>query len=124
MVTVTIIFLVLLFLLVIYIVHVRPYLERRGYVRLLPENIQSARDRLCASVRSSITILWGKLLLLAGAAWEITLQIANALNDPDLKAQLLGLGLGEWFGIALAAIGVITILARMRTARRDEESEA
>lgn len=124
MITVLLTFCALVFLLVVYVVHVRPYLEERGYVRKLPDHVVSMRDRLCASVRNSASILWGKLLMAFGAAWEIVLVAANALNDPELKASLLGLGLGEWFGVVLAVVGFITVIARMRTARAEEPGDA
>lgn len=120
MLTVLITFATLLGLVIFYIVHVRPYLERNGYVRAFPL-VSTARDRLCIFVRHSVTILWGWVKVLGGAAIGIVVSVADFLGDPSVQANLREVFTPKTVAIGLIAIGALTIFARMRTAKAEPE---
>ena len=94
-----------------YLAYLRPYLERAGIVRELPGG--SVFARLRGYVRDSITIAWGYLMQLVGLA----IESASLIDREQVRQTLVDLGLGEWFGVALVAIGVLTVLARLRSVR-------
>lgn len=111
--TILITFGALLGLALLYVGTIRPYLERIGWVRPLPSFAVTFWDRLHAHVRSSLTIAWGYALQIFGSAIELSL----AVDKEQVREALAGVGLGEWFGVALFVIGTLTIFARIRTAR-------
>ncbi|SRR5579885_1459866 len=104
----------------VYVLFLRPALERRGLVRPLPSGVTSWRDRIADAVRNSATIAWGWLCVLFGAAWGFVEQAADVLGDPEIKAQITALIPPQWLWAAMIGFGVVTILARLRTARRTE----
>jgi hypothetical protein len=111
--TILIAFAALLALAFAYIGAIRPYLERKGLVKPLPNLDEAFLGRLCAHVRSSLTVAWGYVLQILGSAIELSMVV----DKEQVREALAGVGLGEWFGVALFVIGSLTIIARMRTAR-------
>lgn len=111
--TILIAFVALLVLLLLYVGAIRPYLERKGWVKPLPGFDATFPERLRTHVRSSLTIVWGHFLQLFGSAIELSLVV----DKEQVREALAGVGLGEWFGVALFVIGTLTVLARARTAR-------
>jgi hypothetical protein len=104
----------------VYVLFLRPALERRGLVRPLPSDLTSWRDRIADAVRNSATIAWGWLCVFFGAAWGLVQQAVDVLGDPEIKAQITTLVPPQWLWVAVIGFGVVTILARLRTARRTE----
>jgi len=104
----------------VYVLFLRPALERHGLVRPLPSDLTSWRDRIADAVRNSAPIAWGWLCVFFGAAWGLVQQAVDVLGDPKIKAQITTLIPPQWLWIAVIGFGVVTILARLRTARRTE----
>ncbi len=97
-------------LVILYVLYIRPLFERLGWVHALPPAYLSYRDRLAAWARNSATMAIAKMMTWCGAM----LQAAASLDVAEIKAQLADLGLGPKFGIALAVLGIIVMLARLR----------
>ncbi|HET9904976.1 MAG TPA: hypothetical protein VFQ27_14870 [Xanthobacteraceae bacterium] len=104
----------------IYVLFLRPALERCGLVRRLPDKVATWRDRIADAVRHSATIAWGWLCVFFGTAWGLVQQAADVLGDPEIKTQVMALIPPEWVWLVVIAFGVVTIVARLRTARRME----
>lgn len=95
-----------------YIRLVRPILEKMGWVKPIDGSIF---ERIWTHARGSLTILWGYLLQFGG----IAIEGAALIDKEQVREALAGVGLGEWFGAALFVIGLLTVMARIRTATRD-----
>jgi|SRR5579884_790379 len=101
-----------------HVLFLRPALERRGLVRPLPPEVATWRDRIAAAVSHSATIAWGWLCIFFGSAWGLVQQAADALGDPEIKTQVMALIPPEWAWLAVIGFGIVTIIARLRTAGR------
>jgi hypothetical protein len=67
----------------------------------------------------SLTIAWGYVLAVVGAAMSIVDNIGDALGDPGLKDQIsAAIGDAKTAGRILLGISIITILARLRSLRK------
>ncbi|MBX6329374.1 MAG: hypothetical protein IRY89_12450 [Pseudolabrys sp.] len=102
----------------LYVLFLRPALERRGLVRALPPEVATWRDRIADAVCRSATIAWGCLCVFFGTAWGLVQQAADVLGDPEVKTQVMALIPPEWVWLAVVAFGVVTIVARLRTIGR------
>jgi hypothetical protein len=72
--------------------------------------------KLKASCLHSLTIAWGYVLAITGAALSLVDNIGDALGDPSFKDQIsAAVGDAKSAGRILLGISVITILARLRT---------
>ena len=68
---------------------------------------------------NSLTIAWGYLLAVAGAVFQIIDNIADALGDQSIKDQIsAAIGDAKLVGRILLGISVITIIARIRSIRK------
>lgn len=76
--------------------------------------------RIKAACLHSMTIAWSYCLALAGALASIIDDLADALGDPGVKDQI-GAAIGDvkTTGRILLVISVVTIIARLRTLRRN-----
>ena len=67
----------------------------------------------------SLTIAWGYVLALIGAAMSIVDNIGDALGDPGLKDQIsAAIGDAKTTGRILLGISIVTILARLRSLKK------
>lgn len=75
--------------------------------------------RLKASCLHSLTIAWGYLLAAFGLLLQGADATADAFGDPSLKEQLAqAIGDTRTVGRIMVGISVVTILARLRSLRR------
>ncbi|RTM11582.1 MAG: hypothetical protein EKK33_21165 [Bradyrhizobiaceae bacterium] len=77
--------------------------------------------RLKAICLNSMTIAWSYCVALAGALASVIDDLADMLGDPGVKDQI-GAAIGDvkTTGRILLAISVVTIIARLRTLRRND----
>ena len=120
--TLTIIIILTLIGLPIYILFCRQLFEKMGWVRPLPADFASWRDRIAAWARRSTTVAVAKLQIVFGTLLEVLINAGEAFNLPEVKEQLHAVGLGRGLSIALIVLGVITYFARMRTLPRESAS--
>jgi hypothetical protein len=67
----------------------------------------------------SLTMAWSYCLAVAGAAMQGIDILADALGDPNLRDQVsAAVGDTRTVGRILLGVSIITIIARLRTARR------
>lgn len=72
-----------------------------------------------ASCLHSLTMAWGYCLAIVGAAMQGLDMFADALGDPNLRDQVsAAVGDTRTVGRILLCVSIITIIARLRTARR------
>jgi hypothetical protein len=75
--------------------------------------------RIKALCRDSLTIAWSYCLAIAGAAMQGFDTLADAFGDPTLKDQIsAAIGDTKTVGRILLGVSIVTLIARMRTARR------
>jgi hypothetical protein len=68
---------------------------------------------------NSLTIAWGYTLALLGVVLQFIDSVGDILNDPGLKDQVFAaIGDPVWAGRVLLAISIVTLVARLRTIRR------
>lgn len=76
--------------------------------------------RIKAVCLHSITIAWSYCLAIAGAVASLANELADALGDPGFKEQIsAAIGDARITGRILLIISVVTIIARLRTLRKD-----
>jgi hypothetical protein len=77
-------------------------------------------DRIKAFCLNSLTVAWGYLLAIAGAAMQVFDVVADALDDPGIKDQISAAVGGDpkTVGRIMLGISVVTILARLRGLRK------
>jgi hypothetical protein len=78
--------------------------------------VRSLCARLSALAWHSLTIAWGYFLLLSGLLLDALPLAAEFFNTPEVQSVLAGIA-GPYASHWLKAIGLITVLARMRTLR-------
>ena len=78
--------------------------------------IRSLCARLSALARHSLTIAWGYFLLLSGLVLDALPLVAEFFNTPEVQSIVAGIA-GPYASHWLKAIGLITVLARMRSLR-------
>lgn len=75
--------------------------------------------RLKAFCLHSLTIAWGYVLAVAGAAMAFIDSIGDALGDPTLRDQLsAAIGDAKTTGRILLSVSVVTIMARLRSLKK------
>jgi len=75
--------------------------------------------KLKAICLHSLTVAWGYILAITGAAMTIIDNIGDALGDPNLRDQINNaIGDTRVAGRVLLGISIITILARLRSLRK------
>jgi len=72
--------------------------------------------RLSALAWHSLTVAWGCFLVLIGLVLDALPIAAELFNAPEVQAVIAGVA-GPYASHWLKAIGLITVLARMRTLR-------
>lgn len=76
--------------------------------------------KIKAACLHSATIAWSYCIALAGVAASVVDDLADALGDPGLKEQIsAAVGDTRTTGRILLAVSVVTIVARLRTLRRN-----
>jgi hypothetical protein len=69
---------------------------------------------------NSLTIAWSYCMAVVGSTLSVVDQIADALGDPYLRDQIgVAVGDARTTGRILLLISVVTIIARLRTVRRE-----
>ena len=75
--------------------------------------------RIKASCLHSLTMAWGYCLAIVGAAMQGVDMLADVLGDPNLRDQVsAAVGDTKIVGRILLGVSIITIIARLRTARK------
>jgi hypothetical protein len=85
--------------------------------------IRSLCIRLSALAWHSLTIAWGYFLLVCGVVLDALPFVAELFNTPEAQsvvAEIAGPYASHW----LKAIGLITVLARMRSLRLKTDAGA
>jgi len=76
--------------------------------------------RIKAICLHSVTIAWSYCLAFAGAVASLADELADTFGDPGFKEQIsAAIGDARITGRILLAISVVTIIARLRTLRKD-----
>jgi hypothetical protein len=71
------------------------------------------------ALRHSLTIAWSYCLAIAGATMQGLDALADALGDPNLKDQIsAAIGDTKTVGRILLGVSIVTLIARLRTARK------
>jgi hypothetical protein len=72
-----------------------------------------------ASCLHSLTMAWGYCFAVVGVAMQGVDVLAEALGDPNLRDQVsAAVGDTKMVGRILLGVSIITIVARLRTARK------
>ena len=67
----------------------------------------------------SLTIAWGYCMAIAGAAMQRLDTFADAFGDPNLRDQIsAAIGDTRAVGRILLGVSIVTLIARLRTARK------
>jgi hypothetical protein len=75
--------------------------------------------KIKASCRHSLTIAWSYCLAVVGAAMQCLDTLADALGDPNLRDQIsAAIGDARIVGRILLGVSLVTLIARLRTARK------
>ena len=75
--------------------------------------------KLKAFCLHSLTVAWGYILAMTGAAMTVIDNIGDALGDSNLRDQISNaIGDTRVAGRVLLVISIITILARLRSLRK------
>jgi hypothetical protein len=85
--------------------------------------VRSLCTRLSALTWHSVTVAWGYFLLLSGLVLDALPLAAEFFNTPEVQSvvdEIAGPYASHW----LKAIGLITVLARMRTLRLKADAGA
>lgn len=72
-------------------------------------------SKFVSSFKNSVTIVWARLLVLAGALMQAIPSIMYAVSDPTIAGQIKSLLPSPSVASALMAIGIITEICRRRT---------
>jgi hypothetical protein len=78
--------------------------------------IRSLGVRLSALAWHSLTIAWGYFLLVSGVVLDALPLVAEFFNTPEVQSVVAGIA-GPYASHWLKVIGLITVLARMRSLR-------
>lgn len=79
--------------------------------------------RLSALAWHSLTIAWGCFLLLSGLVLDALPLVAEFFNAPEVQSVVAGIA-GPYASHWLKGIGLITVLARMRSLRLKADTGA
>lgn len=85
--------------------------------------VRSLCARLSALTWHSLTVAWGYFLLLSGLVLDALPLAAEFLNTPEAQSVVAGF-VGPYASHWLKAIGLITVLARMRSLRLKTDARA
>lgn len=101
----------------VYVLWLRPVLEKIGIVRPLPDDVSGVRNRLSAYIGQSWTIAWQWIVGAVGTAFTLVLSFAETIGQPELKAQIAQVFKDHPQGVTLGFIivALITGMARMRS---------
>lgn len=76
--------------------------------------------RTKASCLNSLTMAWGYFLAIVGTAMQAIDAVADALGDPNLRDQIsAAVGDTKTAGRILLGVSVVTIIARLRSLRKE-----
>ena len=78
---------------------------------------------MSALASHSLTVAWGYFLLLSGLLLDALPLAAEFFNAPEVQSVIAGIA-GPYASHWLKAIGLITVLARMRTLRLKVDASA
>jgi hypothetical protein len=85
--------------------------------------VSSLYARLSALAWHSLTVAWGYSLLLSGLVLDALPLVAEFFNAPEAQSVVTGIA-GPYASHWLKAIGLITVLARMRSLRLKSDAGA
>ena len=77
----------------------------------------SVWERLIAAAKNSATVLWQYVVIAGGTLLGWSVQLADALNMPEVRSAIQDNLRPEYVGVALVGIAIITVIARLRTLR-------
>jgi hypothetical protein len=72
-------------------------------------------QRALEAAQGSATVLWAYVVAAGGLLLQVASQAADVLNMPEIREWITGYLSAEIAGGALTAIGIVTVLARLRT---------
>jgi hypothetical protein len=72
-------------------------------------------ERVLATAEGSATVLWSYIVAAGGLVMQLAGQGAEIFNMPEIKDGIMKLLKPEWVGGFLFLIGVMTVIARLRT---------
>src|SRR5262245_48590316 len=72
-------------------------------------------QRLVTAAMGSATVLWGGVVSVGGGLMSYSVLVADALNAPEVSTFIQSNLNPKYVGLAVMAIGAITVLARLRT---------
>jgi hypothetical protein len=75
----------------------------------------STWERVVHTAEGSATVLWAYITAAGGFALQLAGQGADMLELPGLKDQIQALLKPEWVGSFLFLVGLVTVVARLRT---------
>jgi hypothetical protein len=75
----------------------------------------STWERVRAGAMDSATVLWGNLLWVSGAILDLADKAATVLNMPEVSDFIKSNLPPQYVAYGLIAIGVITVVARLRS---------
>ena len=74
-------------------------------------------ERLIVAAKNSATVLWQYVVIAGGTLLGWSVQLADALNMPEVRSVIQDNLKPEYVGLALVGIAIITVVARLRTLR-------
>jgi hypothetical protein len=72
-------------------------------------------QRVVHTAEGSATVLWAYITAAGGFALQLAGQGADVLEMPGVKDQIQALLKPEWVGGFLFLVGIVTLVARLRT---------
>src|SRR5918993_4505920 len=75
----------------------------------------STWERIVHTAEGSATVLWAYVTAAGGFALQLAGQGADMLELPGMKDQIQTLLKPEWVGSFLFLVGLVTVVARLRT---------
>jgi hypothetical protein len=84
----------------------------------------SVYARALAAAQGSATVLWSYVVALGGVALQAAGQGAEIFELPEVREAIAAWLAPEWAGAVLLLIGVITVLARLRTLVEKDAADA
>lgn len=85
------------------------------FVSKFRESEGSIWERTLAGAKDSATVLWGGVLYVAGVLLYLAEKASTFLNMPEVTSFIQNQLPSQWGAIGLMVVGVVTIIARLRT---------
>lgn len=118
MLKIAIVFVLLIVLCLIYILYIRPMLEKLfpKLVKPLPTGIKTARGKVAAQVRNSLSMTVAWLFGILGTAMQVAVNLGGEVfSNQEVKDTIKGLFAPEYIPYYIIGVGVIMGLSRLRS---------